>query len=57
MKYHWVTVAALLAALILYASGMTTSTAGTSLGAFLISVGCICELTFWTRLGRARRAK
>ena len=49
MKYHVLTVALLLMALVLYVVGMRSG------GAVAFVVGAACELWFWVRLIRGRR--
>jgi hypothetical protein len=48
MKYHLVSSVLLLAAMILFLSGI--SAAGTPLGALLVVAAAVCEFKLWGRL-------
>jgi hypothetical protein len=48
MKYHLTSAALIVAAMILFLSGI--SAAGTLFGALLIVAAAVCEFKFWRRL-------
>ena len=49
MKHGFVSGLLVLAAIIFYAAGFNTSTAGTGLGASSCIAGAVCEFSFWIR--------
>jgi hypothetical protein len=53
MKYHLISAALIVAAMILFLSGI--SAAGTQWGALLIVAAAVCEFKFWRRLFHRHR--
>ncbi len=50
MKYHLISAALILAAMVLWVSGLNA--AGTRIGLVLIVAAAVCELSFWGRFLR-----
>ena len=55
MKYHVISAALIVAAIILEMAGL--GKASGDLGATLFTVGAACEFWFWIRLGLAKKAR
>jgi hypothetical protein len=53
MKYHILSAALILAAIVLFLSGIA-STGSSVIGPLLIVAAAVCEFQFWKRLARRR---